>query len=92
MLKLICAASVLVATAALAQPAPTRRASLNNDPNQIVCVNERVTGSRVSQRRVCRTRQEWDDYQKQSREVVNEVQNFKPVLCNQPGEGTRNVC
>ena len=85
----------LAATAAAAQApsgAPTQSTGLDADPNQIICVNERITGSRVAQRRVCRTRAEWEAYRAEARTVVNEVQNFKPVVCQQPGEGTRNVC
>jgi len=91
MWKAVLMAATLAATAAAAQ-APTRRADVDNDPNQIVCVNERITGSRVAQRRVCRTRQEWEEHRAEMRTTVNEFQNFKPVLCTQPGEGTRNVC
>lgn len=84
--------AVLAATAAAAAPAPTQRTGLDNDPDQIVCVNEHITGSRVSQRRVCRTRREWEEHKAETRTVVNEVQNFKPVVCTEPGGGTRNVC
>ena len=87
--------ATLAATAAAAQGpagAPTQSTGLDNDPNQIICVNERITGSRVAQRRVCRTRQEWQAHREETRSVVNEVQNFKPVVCTDPGGGTRNVC
>jgi hypothetical protein len=95
MWKAVLIGATLVATAAVAQTpagAPTQSTGLDNDPNQIICVNERITGSRVSQRRVCRTRAEWQAHREESRTVVNEFQNFKPVVCTEPGGGTRNVC
>ena len=93
MLRALAISAVIGATAAAQAPTDsTTKVGPNNDPNQIVCVNERITGSRVAQRRVCRTRQEWEEHRAEMRTTVNEFQNFKPVLCTQPGEGTRNVC
>ena len=95
MWKVFLMGATLAATAAAAQAptaSPTQSTGLENDPNQMICVNERITGSRVAQRRVCRTREEWRAHREETRSVVNEVQNFKPVVCQQPGEGTRNLC
>jgi hypothetical protein len=72
---------LLGATAAVAQ-APgdsTTRVGPNGDPNQIVCVRERDTGSRVSSRRVCRTRAEWAAHEAEQRRTVEKSQMFKPT-------------
>ena len=92
MIRIIIAAAAVVATAALAQ-APTdpqtQASGLNSDPNQIVCVNERETGSRVATRRVCRTRAEWAAHQAEQRRTVDRVQGFKPVVCADTGTTKR---
>jgi hypothetical protein len=77
MWKAISVGAVLTATAAVAQ-SPTSRVAPNGDPNQIVCVNERVTGSRVARQRVCRTRREWEDHKSETRKTLEKVQFFKP--------------
>ena len=52
----------------------------DNDPNEIVCISERVTGSRLSTRRVCRTRAEWAEHRAETRKVVEKVQYYKPTV------------
>lgn len=63
MKALILCATFAAATAAFAQaPADeplTQKTGVINDPDEIVCVREPVIGSRLAQRRVCRTRAEW---------------------------------
>ncbi len=75
MLKFLMGAAVVAATAAAAQApnAPTRSGP-DNDPEEIVCVNEQVIGSRLARRRVCRTRAEWEQLRDQTRTVVERVQ------------------
>jgi hypothetical protein len=93
MLKIIITAGALSATAALAQApsdTPTQSAGQNADPNQIVCVSERDTGSRVATRRVCRTRAEWAEHNAEQRRTLDRVQGFRPVVCGDAG--TRNKC
>jgi hypothetical protein len=94
MLKAILSGAVMVATAAIAQaPSDTQTTNgPNGDLKQIVCVNERVTGSRVSTRRVCRTRAEWAEHEAEQRRTVDRAQSFKPVVCGEAGSGTRNSC
>jgi hypothetical protein len=97
MLKIIITAGALsAAVAALAQApsnTPTQSAGQNADPNQIVCVNERDTGSRVATRRVCRTRAEWAEHNAEQRRTLDRVQGFRPVVCGDAASGaTRNVC
>ena len=83
MWKAVALASVLVGTATFAQAptdAPAGTRGPNNDPDQIVCQNEVSTGSRVAQRRVCRTRAEWTEYRAQARLVTERVQ-FNKQTC-----------
>lgn len=91
MLKIVSIGAALIATAALAQaPADTQTStSSNGDLNQIVCVNERVTGSRVATQRVCRTRAEWAELAAQTRQNLNRTQSFKPVVCADTGTTKR---
>ena len=77
MWKAVAIGAALVATAAFAQ-GPTARVGPNTDPNQIVCVNERITGSRVATQRVCRTRREWEEHKGEMRKTLEKVQYFKP--------------
>ena len=82
MWKTVMAVAATVATTAIAQAATdsnTRRAP-NIDPDQIVCVTEHETGSRVRARRVCRTRAEWAEHQAEQRRTVERTQMFK-VSC-----------
>ena len=60
MFKLICASALLVATAAVAQaPADTRAKDQGDDADEVVCIDQPNTGSRVNRVRVCRTRAQW---------------------------------
>jgi hypothetical protein len=77
MWKVVLVSGVLAATAAIAQ-SPTSRVGPNGDPDQILCVNERVTGSRLATQRVCRTRREWDEHKSETRKTLEKVQFFKP--------------
>jgi hypothetical protein len=81
MLKMAITGAALIATAAIAQ-APTnapQRSGPQNDPDEVVCITERVTGSRLSSRRVCRTRTEWAEHRAETRKVVERVQFYKPT-------------
>ncbi|HWT13710.1 MAG TPA: hypothetical protein VN231_13230 [Allosphingosinicella sp.] len=67
-------AAALAATAAVAQaPSGTSRGP-DNDPNEVVCINERVIGSRLARNRVCRTRAQWVEHRAETRKVVERVQ------------------
>jgi hypothetical protein len=76
LLTLSATSAVLVATAALAQPADEARGP-ENDPNQIVCIKEKQIGSRLATQKVCRTRAQWEQYRSQTRQVIERVQNNK---------------
>ena len=85
MWKALVVGTVLGATAAMAQ-APSGEGSAkvgpNGDPNQVVCVNEQEIGSRLSRRRVCRTRAEWAEVERQTRAAVDRTQTYKPSCEN----------
>jgi hypothetical protein len=53
----------------------TTRVGVNNEPNQIVCRNERAIGSRLRANRVCRTRAEWTEYRRQTRQAIERAQH-----------------
>ena len=83
MWKLAVASALVATTAAVAQaPTGTTKRGVDNDPNRMVCVTERVVGSRLATRRVCRTRAEWDEHRAETRREVEESQYFKPTFCN----------
>ena len=83
MWKLAAAGVTVVAASAIAQAATdtTGRRAPNIDPDQIVCVTENETGSRVRARRVCRTRAEWAEHHAEQRRTVERTQMFK-VTCD----------
>ena len=81
MLKVVGIAVAMMATAATAQ-APTNEATTrvpqgNSDPNEVVCVYQPTTGSRVNRVRICRTRQQWADTRQETRQTVERVQDSR---------------
>ena len=86
MWKALSVGLILGATAAIAQaPSATDEGPRgpDNDPDQIVCENQTEIGSRVSRRRVCRTRREWQEIRLESRKTAEKVQYFK-ITCERP--------
>ena len=85
MLKVFGVAAALVATAAVAQ-APnegtTRAAPGNDDPNEVICVSQETTGSRVNRVRICRTRQQWTESRQETRKTIDRVQSMKTTSGN----------
>ena len=70
------ASALLVATIAFAEPSGQSRGTKvgpQTDPNQVVCVTERETGTRVGSRRVCRTRAEWAAHRADLRAATDRV-------------------
>lgn len=76
MLKAMISVAALAATAAVAQApgggAPAR--GPDNNPNEIVCVQEAEIGSRLNRRRVCRTRAEWTEHRSQYKQSIERAQ------------------
>jgi len=52
------------------------------DPNQVVCENEEVLGSRLATRRVCMTRAQWAERQREERAMVDRHQTEGCVMMN----------
>ena len=65
------------AAAAFSQAPETTKRGPGNDPNEMVCVNEKQIGSRLSTRRVCRTRAAWEEHHRQTRLAVDRAQTMK---------------
>ena len=62
---------------AAAQPATgpaTAGTKVYGDPNEVHCHTQRVTGSRLASRKVCRTRAEEDDLAEQERRIIDRIQ------------------
>jgi hypothetical protein len=84
MLKILLASAGLIATAALAETAdnaPTTKRGPSADPDEVVCINQSEIGSRLSRRRVCRTRAEWAEHQRQYRVDVEQAQQQLQSHC-----------
>jgi len=80
MFKLVALSAALIATTAASHSSSSPPANSNSqagsngqtdDPNETICRNLPVSGSRVNRMRVCRTRAEWAN----SREVTREGRN-----------------
>lgn len=50
------------------------------DPNEVVCETQKVTGSRLSKRRVCMTRAQWADQILQEQQALEKVQRSGRVI------------
>jgi hypothetical protein len=77
--------AALVATAPVrAEPASAtgKPQTATSDPNQRVCEDVVVTGSRLAKSRFCGTRAEWEAKQKQDRDVVEGAQRSANGPCN----------
>jgi hypothetical protein len=82
MRRLVVASLTLLAVPTAAQaPAGTARTAPNNDPDQIVCISQAQIGSRLRQQRVCRTRAEWAEHQRQYRNSVERAQQQSQTTC-----------
>jgi hypothetical protein len=70
---LCCAAPVL---AAEDPPAPTSETA--DSDAQVVCQVQRVTGSRLDRKRVCLTRAQWREQERQLKLELNSAQRIRP--------------
>lgn len=84
---LFACAAIPAATLA-ADPAPAGAATAKpkavagkkgTDPNEVVCRKEEVLGSRLQSRKVCMTRSEWAEAQRENRGVVERAQTQRPL-------------
>lgn len=93
---LVCAA---VSFSALGEPAAAQvpvvpsgtGEKLGNDPNERICANITMTGSRLAVKRFCGTRAQWADKQLQDRQEVDRVQR-SPCVYQATGATGRSSC
>lgn len=76
-LTLVLAGLALSPAAAAAADPPAGKAP--RDPNEIVCEKQEVLGSRLSTKRVCMTRAQWQDQRMQDRMDLDKSQNARPL-------------
>jgi hypothetical protein len=71
-------AIVVLSAAGLVTPAVAKQQSSSQrpqaDPNERVCQDIIPTGSRLAQKRICATRQEWEDKRREDREATEKAQ------------------
>ena len=68
------AAGVQPAPPVAAKPlAPAAKAA--PDPNEMICHNQPVTGSRLIKTKVCHTRAEWDQASRDTQQTVGNMEN-----------------
>jgi len=65
--------------AASGEPAKPASAS---DPNEKVCEDIVLTGSRLAKKRICATRAEWEDRRRQERMAIDNAQIHAADPCN----------
>lgn len=75
-------ALLLVSSFALA-PAPllAEQGQSPKDPNERICEKQTVVGSRLSTRRVCATRAEWEEKRRLDKEAVDRAQMSPNTGC-----------
>ena len=80
-MKINLAHRMIAASATIALPgtpglaAPTAQPAQAPDPNKVICEKQEVLGSRLSTRRVCMTRSQWEDLRLQDRQAIERVQS-----------------
>lgn len=85
---LILAAAVIpVPTAAFSARADPPRFG---DPNERICEDIVVTGSRIAKKRFCGTRAEWEEKRMEDRKLIEEIQR-SPCQITKSG-GNQNAC
>ncbi|HTU10017.1 MAG TPA: hypothetical protein VMG08_03880 [Allosphingosinicella sp.] len=85
--SLFCIA-LLMSGAASAQPgsgnaSPNGAGASGNDPNQMICRSIRETGSMLSRSRVCKTRAQWEEERRQTRQNIDRSQTNRMGPDNQ---------
>lgn len=65
-------APVLAQTQSAAQTAPSTAA---NDQDRVICEKIKETGSRISTKKVCMTKLQWEEKRRTDREYLEDAQN-----------------
>ena len=73
--SIVLSALLVSSVTAIAQaPSDTTKVGPLNKPDEILCVRELSTGSRLGAQRVCRTRAEWAEHRRQFRQSIERAQ------------------
>ena len=82
---IVVASSLIIATpAAAATPA---KSSAAKDPNEKVCEDITMIGSRLAVKRVCATRAEWAEKRRRDREMIDTGQRVRPCTQSESSTG-----
>lgn len=68
------AACVIVASPAIAQTTDSQAAQAQPAKAKLICEKEQETGSRLGGRRVCHTKEEWDQIRAETRQNLEKIQ------------------
>ena len=85
---MLCLAATGVCTAARADPAAPSSKRPPADPNEKVCEDITMVGSRLATKRICATRAEWAARKRDDREMVEKIQTQICVI--NPATGACN--
>lgn len=87
-------AFLILAAALIPAPTATFSASADpprfGDPNERICQDIIVTGSRLAKKRFCGTRAEWEEKRMQDRNLIEEIQR-SPCQITKSG-GNQSSC
>jgi hypothetical protein len=88
-----CTLIASLAGALLAMPAVAEQPAGKKtpDPNEKICENIRMLGSRLAVRRICATRSEWAERRRQDRDVIDQTQRSPCVIQSTSSTG-RATC
>jgi hypothetical protein len=87
--------AMLIATtsAAVALAAPQAQPTTIPDPNEKICQNISMIGSRLAKKRVCATRAEWADRRLQDRQDAEHIQrSITSSTCTPIKNNGKQVC
>jgi hypothetical protein len=73
--------ALFLSGAASAQPASNASANGTgasaSHPNQMICRNQRETGSMLGRTRVCKTREQWEADRRETRQTIDRTQTSR---------------
>lgn len=66
--------AVLTVPAASQEPKSASKNKKERDPNEVICENQEVLGSRLATKRICMTRAEWAEQRRSERALIDRSQ------------------
>ena len=78
------ACSMMIAAPAVATPPSSSSAK---DPNEKICEDITMIGSRLAVKRVCATRAEWAEKRRRDREMIDTGQRVRPCTQSESSTG-----